>query len=57
MDDGRTVRDVVEVAPGIVETEMRHKTSPRRFPGAGPPSSGCHVPEEMEVEVDLRIFF
>lgn len=34
---------------------MRHQTSLESVPGAGPPSSGCHVPEEMEVEVELEV--
>lgn len=47
-----TGSDVVQAAPGAVETEMRHQTSLGSVPGARTLSSCCHIPEEMEVEVE-----
>lgn len=47
-----TGSDVVQAAPGAVETETRHQTSLGSVPGARTLSSDCHIPEEMEVEVE-----
>lgn len=47
--------DVVQAAPGTVGDRNEASNQSERCARSKASSSGCHVPEEMEVEVELRV--